>query len=63
MLDGDAHQIVLRLRQISDGEQVVHLEIGNDNGGAVFQDLLGLGGNAPSAGTISLMRSYSWPRN
>ena len=36
---------VLRLRQIGDGEQVVRLEIGNDDGGAVFQDLLGLGGN------------------
>ena len=35
----------LRLGQIGDGEQVVRLEIGNDNGGAVFQDLLGLGGN------------------
>ena len=36
---------VLRLRQIGDGEQVVRLEIGNDDGGTVFQDLLGLGGN------------------
>ena len=46
MLDGDAHQLEAATpfasRQVSDGEQVVHLEIGNDNGGAVFQDPLAL---------------------
>jgi hypothetical protein len=36
---------VLRLGQIGDGEQVVRLEGGNDDEGAVFQDLFGLGGN------------------
>ena len=33
----------LRLGKVGDGEQVLGLEIGDDDGGAVLQDLLGLG--------------------
>ena len=34
---------VLRLGKIGNGEKVLGLEIGDDDGGAVLQDLLGLG--------------------